>query len=323
MSMQQMTEESTAAPLIALTGPTGSGKSALAIELAEALDGEIVSCDSVAVYREMEIGTAKPSAKQRLRVPHHCLDLYAPNEACTAGDYARHARAAIAKIRSRGKLPIVAGGTGLYLRALLEGLAPAPPRDEELRVRLRARAAGRGTAYLHRLLQRLDARASELIHPNDLPKLVRSIEVTLQAKQPQTEQWDAGRDALTGFRVLHLGLAPSRVALYARINDRAQQMFARGLVEETAALAAKFGRSCRPLLSLGYVQALGELEGSLSRAEAIAAAQQGHRNYAKRQMTWFRREPAVHWLEGFGDDADVLAAVLQLAQEHIAAQATS
>jgi len=299
-------------PLIVIAGPTASGKTALALHLAEALGGEIISCDSVAVYRLMEIGTAKPSAEERARVPHHCLDLYWPDEACTAGDYARHARAAIADIRDRGKLPIVAGGTGLYLRALLEGLAPSPPRDEALRERLRESAAKRNAGYLHRMLKRLDARAAELIHANDTPKLIRSIEVTLAARQPQTEQWSAGRDPLVGYRAMQFGLGPEREALYVRINQRAAAMFERGLVEETEMLRTSFGDDCRPLTSLGYAQAMSVLRGEMTMAQAVAAAQQGHRNYAKRQMTWFRRESAMRWLAGFGDDEGVKAEALEL-----------
>ena len=307
-------------PLIALVGPTASGKTALAIALAEALGGEIVSCDSVAVYRLMEIGTAKPSAAERARVPHHCLDLYWPDEACTAGDWARHARAAIADIRSRGRVPIVAGGTGLYLRALLDGLAPAPPRDEALRERLRARAEARGGGYLHRVLQRLDPAAARAIHANDVPKLIRSIEVTLAARTPQSAQWKAGREGLTGYNVVRLGLAPERKALYARIDARAAAMFERGLLEETAMLRERYGDGCRALGSLGYAQAMQVLRGEAALAEAVSAAQQGHRNYAKRQMTWFRREPEMHWLDGFGDERDVQAEALMRARNVVAAR---
>jgi tRNA dimethylallyltransferase len=301
-------------PLLVVAGPTASGKTALAIALAEAVGGEIVSCDSVAVYKLMEIGTAKPTAEERARVPHHCLDLYWPDEACTAGDYARHARAAIAAIRERGRVPIVAGGTGLYLRALLEGLAPAPARDEALRARLRERAETRGSARLHRMLQRLDPRAAELIHANDTPKLIRSIEVTLSARVPQSAQWEAGREALRGYRVLQMGLAPERERLYERINARCAAMFARGLVEETAMLRARFGDDCRALGSLGYAQAMAELRGEMSRVQAVVGAQQGHRNYAKRQGTWFRRESGMEWLRGFGDEAQVREEALALAR---------
>ena len=299
-------------PLIVVAGPTASGKTALALHLAEVLNGEIVSCDSVAVYRLMDIGSAKPTAEERARIPHHCLDLYWPNEPCTAGDYARHARVAITDIRDRGKLPIVAGGTGLYLRALLEGLAPAPPRDEALRARLRTLAAKQGSSYLHRILQRLDPRASELIHANDEPKLIRSIEVTLAARRPQTEQWTEGRDPLTGYRILQFGLNPPREVLYDRINRRAAAMFDRGLVAETDMLRTRFGEDCRALTSLGYAQAISVLRGEITLPEAVVAAQQGHRNYAKRQLTWFRRDPAIHWLLGFGDDKTLQSAALEL-----------
>ncbi len=303
-------------PLLVVAGPTASGKTALALRLAEELGGEIVSCDSVAVYRLMEIGTAKPTLEERARVPHHCIDLYWPDEACTAGDYARHAREAIAGIRERGRIPIVAGGTGLYLRALLEGLAPAPKRDEALRERLRARVEARGSAWLHRVLQRLDPLAAALIHANDVPKLIRSIEVTLAARQPQTEQWLAGRDALQGYSVLRMGLAPMaskeiRARLYARINDRAAAMFERGLMAETEMLRQRFGDECRALGALGYAQAMAVLQGKMMLDAAVAAAQQGHRNYAKRQGTWFRRVETMRWLEGFGDEAAVQQQALE------------
>ncbi len=309
-------------PLLVVAGPTASGKTALALRLAEELGGEIISCDSVAVYRLMEIGTAKPTLEERARVLHHCIDLYWPDEACTAGDYARHAREAIAGIRERGRIPIVAGGTGLYLRALLEGLAPAPQRDEALRERLRARVERRGSAWLHRVLRRLDPRAAELIHANDVPKLIRSIEVTLAARQPQTEQWQVGRDALRGYRVLQMGLASTsskeiRERLYARINDRAAAMFERGLLAETEMLRERYGDACRALGALGYAQAMEVLRGENSLDGAVAAAQQGHRNYAKRQGTWFRREPAMQWLAGFGDEAEVQRAALAMAQSHL------
>ncbi len=304
--------------LLVVAGPTASGKTALALRLAEELGGEIVSCDSVAVYRLMEIGTAKPTLEERARVPHHCLDLYWPDEACTAGDYARHAREAIAGIRERGRIPIVAGGTGLYLRALLEGLAPAPQRDDALRERLRERAERRGSAWLHRVLQRLDPRAAKLIHANDVPKLVRSIEVTLAARQPRTQQWQAGRDPLRGYRVLKMGLAPPRERLYERINTRAAAMFERGLLAETEMLRERFGDDCRALGALGYVQAMAVLRGEMTLDEAVAAAQQGHRNYAKRQGTWFRRETGMRWLAGFGDEAAVQDEALELARAQVA-----
>jgi tRNA dimethylallyltransferase len=285
-------------------GPTASGKSSFALSLAAKLNGEIVSCDSVAVYRHLDIGAAKPSAEDRRRVPHHLMDVVSPDEPFTAGDYSRLARAAIQDISSRRRLPVVVGGTGLYLRALLEGLFAGPPRSEELRQRLRQRAAERGAQYLHRILSRLDAAAARAIHANDAAKIVRAVEVCLSARQPMTELWQQGRDPLQGFRMVHIGLNPDRTALYERINLRAQKMFEHGLVEETKALLERYG-PVRPLDSLGYRQAMQYLQGTLTLPEAIAAAQQAHRNYAKRQITWFKREPDVQWFPGFGSDRGI------------------
>jgi tRNA dimethylallyltransferase len=290
--------------LIAILGPTASGKTALSLRLAEQMHGEIVSCDSVAVYREFEIGTAKPSRAERQRVPHHLIDVAGPSEVVTAGDYSRLARQALRDIASRGRLPIVVGGSGLYLRALLEGLFAGPPRSEELRTRLRERATERGAEYLHKLLRRTDPVAAQTIHANDVPKVVRALEVSISARAPMTGLWQQGRDPLSDFNILRIGLNPDRPALYERINHRARAMFSEGLVEETERLAAQYP-SAWPLSSLGYKQALQHLRGELSLEQAILAAQQGHRNYAKRQLTWFRREPNVHWIAGFGADAAV------------------
>jgi tRNA dimethylallyltransferase len=304
--------KTTLAPLVIVAGPTASGKTALALALAQQFSGEIVSCDSVAVYRGMEIGTAKPTLAERASVPHHLIDVFPPDAPCTAGDFSRLARQAIREISQRDRLPIVCGGTGLYLRALVDGLFPAPPRREPLRQKLRQRAELRGPAHLHRILTRLDPAAARLIHANDAPKLIRAIEVTLSAHQPITRQWQQQpRDPLTGFRILRLCLNPPRAALYDRINRRAAQMFnpptqGGGLVEETAQLLAQYGPDCRPLTSLGYAQAAALLRGEVTRDQAIAAAQQGHRNYAKRQLTWFRKDPALHWLPGFGGDQETI-----------------
>ncbi len=292
--------------LVVVLGPTASGKTALALALAEKFDGEIMNCDSVAMYREFEIGTAKPTRSERSGIPHHLFDCVSPAAHVTAGEYARQARQVVEEVNNRRKLPIVVGGTGLYLRALLEGLFPGPQRSEELRERLRERRDLCGSRYLHRILRRLDSAAAQKIHSNDVPKVIRAIEVCLAARQKITHMWrEGGGDPLTGFRILRLGLNPERQALYERINQRARKMFEGGLIEETRLLLDKYGSAAWPLSSLGYRQAVQALRGEITREQAIAAAQQAHRNYAKRQMTWFRREPDVYWLEGFGDSAAI------------------
>jgi tRNA dimethylallyltransferase len=302
--------------IVVVVGPTASGKTALALAIARRFGGEIVNCDSVAMYREFEIGTAKPSAAERAEVPHHLVDCVDPLADVSAGEYARQARQILREIalrenELRRRLPIVSGGTGLYLRALLEGLSPGPQRSEELRNKLRARAEKRGSGHLHRILRRLDAAAANRIHANDVAKVIRAIEVCLASRQTSrlnmTELWQQGREPLHGFRILRLGLNPEREVLYARINQRAAKMFDDGLIAETERLLAKYGDQARPLASLGYKQALQFLRGELNRESALAAAQQAHRNYAKRQITWFRREPEVRWLAGFGDDPAIQA----------------
>ncbi len=310
--------------VVVVLGPTASGKTALSLAMAGRFGGEIVNCDSVAMYREFEIGTAKPSAAERAKIPHHLVDCVNPLADVSAGEYARQARQILGEIVLRGApsedeqgkhLPIVSGGTGLYLRALIDGLFPGPQRSEELRNKLRARARKRGTDHLHRILGRLDASAAKRIHANDVPKVIRAIEVCLGSRQPSrgasgpnmTELWQQGREPLRGFRILRLGLNPEREVLYARINQRAAKMFDEGLIAETEKLRAKYGEQARPLASLGYKQAVQFLRGELDRESALAAAQQAHRNYAKRQITWFRREPDVHWLGGFGDDPAIQA----------------
>jgi tRNA dimethylallyltransferase len=299
--------------LVVVLGPTASGKTTLSLALAERFHGEIVNCDSVAMYRELDIGTAKPTVAERARAPHHLVDSVTPTEFVTAGEYARQARQALDEIKTRGHLPIVVGGTGLYLRALLDGLFSGPQRSEELREQLRERAAARGSNYLHRILQRLDSTAAAKIHANDAPKLIRAIEVCLSSREKISELWrQRGRDSLQGFRILRIGLDPERKLLYERINQRAAQMFEKGLIEETKRLLNEYGK-VGPLSSLGYKQAVQFIGGELSREQAVQAAQQAHRNYAKRQLTWFRREPDVNWLRGFGDDSNIQQAAMDLA----------
>ena len=299
---------------VLLLGPTGSGKTALSLALGERFGGEIVSCDSVAVYRGMDLGTAKPTADERARLPHHLIDVANPDQPFTAGEYSRQARAALRELTARGRLPIVTGGTGLYLRALTEGLFAGPERHEELRLRLQKSRERHGEAWLHRLLARFDPASAARIHANDAPKLIRAIEVCLTTRKPLSEVM--ARDRLTGFRLLRIGLNPPRQALYDRLNQRAAAIFASGLVEETRGLLARYG-PVKALDSLGYRQALAVLAGTMSVAAAVEASQQGHRNYAKRQLTWFRREPEVHWIAGFGDLSAVLRTAIALVEEHL------
>lgn len=299
---------------IILLGPTGSGKTALSLSLGERFGGEVVSCDSVAVYREMDLGSAKPTRAEQARLPHHLIDVAEPDAPFTAGAYSRAARAALKDISTRGRLPIVTGGTGLYLRALTEGLFDGPERQEDLRARLRRSAEKHGAGWLHKLLARLDGATATRIHANDTPKLIRAIEVCVAAQRPMSEVM--ARDPLTGYRLLRIGLDPPRAALYERLNARCAAMFRAGLVEETRGLLERYG-PVKALDSLGYRQALAVVRGELSETAAVAAAQQGHRNFAKRQMTWFRREPDVHWVQAFGDAQESIGASAKLIEKSI------
>ena len=302
--------------VVILLGPTGSGKTALSLELAERFDGEIVSCDSVAVYRGMEVGTAKPTSEERARAPHHLIDVTTLDQAFTAGEYSRLARESLQEIKARKRMPIVTGGTGLYLRALTEGLFAGPARQEEIRARLRASAERHGNGWLHRMLARVDRETAKRVHANDTSKVIRAIEVCVAARRPMSAIFanqGMGRDPLTGFRLLRIGLNPPREKLYERLNARCGAMFAAGLVEETRGLLEKYGE-VKALDSLGYRQARGVIDGTMSEEAAIATAQQGHRNYAKRQMTWFRREPELQWIERFGDEAETVRAAVELVE---------
>jgi len=304
---------------VLLLGPTGSGKTALSLALGEHFGGEIISCDSVAVYRGMDLGTAKPTPGERARLPHHLIDVADPDQPFTAGEYSRQARAALHAIAARGRLPIVTGGTGLYLRALTEGLFSGPTRQTELRERLNRSRQRHGDAWLHRILARLDPASATRIHANDAPKLIRAIEVCLTSREPLSQVLDnqeLARDPLTGFGLLRIGLNPPRKTLYDRLNQRAAAMFAAGLIEETRELLDRYG-PVKALDSLGYRQAAAVLDGTLTLASAIEAVQQGHRNYAKRQLTWFRREPSVQWLQCFGDQQETLPAAITLVEAEL------
>ena len=305
-------------PLVAVIGPTGSGKSHLALQLARQFGGEIVNCDSIQVHRGLNIGAAKLPPAWRLSVPHHLIDIIDPCQELTAGGYARRARQAIHEITGRGNLPVVAGGTGFYLRALLEGLSPAPLRDETLRHRLQAISV-RCPSALFRYLRRFDPAAARRIHPNDQQKLIRAIEMTIRAGQPASAVQSAARAPLQGYRVLKLGLAPPRAELYAALNRRSAAMFEQGLVEETSQLLrAGVPLQAKALCSLGYKQAVQVLTAGLSLENAVQELQTRTRQYAKRQMTWFRRETDVNWLAGFGHSPSVEACAAEFVRSFLA-----
>ena len=286
-----------APPLVAIVGPTASGKSALALRVAGARAGEIVSCDSLQVFRGLDIGSAKPTPEERRAVPHHLIDVADPDEMFSAAEYARRARAAVAEIRARGRLPVVVGGTGLYLRALLQGLFEGPARDEALRRRLERIAVRFGSERLHRLLGRIDPDAAARIRPRDRVRVVRALEVFRATGSTLTARQREGAKPLEGFRVRVLGLAPDRVRLREAVVVRAREMLARGLVEEVRGLLARGLRpDARPLQAIGYRQAVSVLRGELTGEEAQRAIVQATMRYAKRQMTWFRHQAEVTWV---------------------------
>jgi tRNA dimethylallyltransferase len=288
-------------PLIAIVGPTASGKSALAILLAQHLGGEVVACDSTQLYRGFDVGTAKPTAEERLGVAHHLIDVLDPREPATAGGYRERAISVLEDLRARNRLPIFTVGTGLYLRALLEGLADVPLRSEELRERLWASVAAHPPGHLHRILKRLDPPSAEKIAPGDEQKLIRAVEVCLLAKKPLSEVHRAGRNPLRGWRAIKIGLSPDREALYQRIHARTDAMLAAGWMEEVRGLVASgLPADAKPFDFIGYRELRAVLTGEMKLEEAKAAIQQATRRYAKRQLTWFRRDVQVHWLSGFG-----------------------
>jgi tRNA dimethylallyltransferase len=297
-------------PLVAIVGPTGSGKSDLAVRVAEEFGGEVVNCDSIQLYRYLDIGSAKLPPSERRGIPHHLIDVLDPDEIFTAGEYARRGRAILADITRRGRLPVVAGGTGFYLRALLEGLFRGPTRDEALRARLTEREARR-PGSLHRLLRRFDRAAAKRIHEKDVPKVVRALEVCLLTRRPMTELFRDGRDALEGYRTFKAGLFPGRDQLAARLNERCAGMFDTGIVEEVRGILARgFPANAKSLESLGYRQALQVIQGQLTVKEAIFYAQRDTRRYAKRQMTWFRAERGLTIYGSFGSDPSLQTAVV-------------
>jgi tRNA dimethylallyltransferase len=295
-------------PLVAIVGPTASGKSSLAVALARKLGAEVIACDSTQVYRGFDIGTAKPTLEERGGVPHHLLDVVEPSFPFTAGEYRVRAVAVLEDLRHRARLPILTVGTGLYLRALLEGLADAPARSEELRARLEAGADARSLQYLHRVLRRLDPEAALRIGSRDRPKMIRAIEVCLLTGRPLSEVHRSGRTPLEGYRPIKIGLQPPRAALYERIERRVHTMLEHGWLDEVARLVREgVPQNSKPFDFIGYSELHAHLEGTVTLAAATKAIAQATRRYAKRQLTWFRKEPIVNWLPGFGDDPAIIA----------------
>jgi tRNA dimethylallyltransferase len=293
-------------PLVVIMGPTASGKSALAMALAKNLHAEIIACDSTQLYRGVDIGTAKPSADERRDISHHLIDVLDPSEVATAGGYRDLALAALADLRERLRLPILTVGTGLYMRALLEGLADLPLRSEEVRARLRESATKHGAAHLHSVLRKMDREAAKKIAPTDEQKLIRAIEVCILTRKPITEVHRAGRNPLQGWMILKIGLMVERDELYRRIAERTDAMIAGGWLDEVKQLlAAGIAPDAKLFDFIGYREMLGVLRGKLSMEQARATIQQATRNYAKRQMTWFRKDPSTRWFPGTGDDIPI------------------
>ncbi len=284
-----------AARLIAIVGPTASGKSALALDLALRHGGEIVSCDSLQVFRGLDVGSAKPTPEERARVPHHLLDVVDPDHGFSAADYARLAREAVAAIAQRGRLPVVAGGSGLYLRALLHGLFDGPSRDPALRERLEGMAARHGDARLFRLLTRRDPEAALRIEPRDRVRVVRALEILIRTGLPQSRHFESGAEPLPGFEVVVFGLAPPRDELRRRVEARTADMFSGGLLDEVRGLLTRYPRRPRPLGAIGYREAVSVVDGRLEEQEARHAIVASTMRYAKRQMTWFRHQETVQW----------------------------
>ena len=291
-------------PLLGIVGPTGAGKSALALRLAASFPAEIVSCDALQVYRGANIGTGKLSVSERRGITHHLLDVADPSQEFSAASYIRLAAPIIKDIDSRGKVPIVVGGTGLYLRALLRGLFEGPGRDLQLRNRIVDIARRRGLEFVHRMLRRVDPGSARRIHPNDLIRTVRALEVRLLAKRPMSDLMEERTSLLAGYHAVLVGLAPPRRELAGRIEDRVRGMFEHGLADEVRRIVSDFGHDAPVTKAIGYRQVARYLAGEIGLDEAQYLTVKATLQYAKRQMTWFRREEGVVWFACSGDDPE-------------------
>lgn len=307
-------------PILVLTGPTASGKGRLAVEVSERLGGEILSADSMKVYRGMDIGTAKPAAEVRRRVPHHLLDVADPEGTFSTALWVELADAAIAEVHARGRVPVVSGGTPLYLKALLEGLFEGPSANEAIRTRLREEAAARGTAALHRRLAEVDPVAAERIHPNDLRRIVRALEVHELTGVPISEhqrQWGSRRGR---YRPLLVGIRRSREDLDRRIERRVLRMVEAGLKEEVERLAARpEGLARGPRQALGYAEVLEHLEQGTPWDETVEAIVVHTRQFARAQLKWFRRFEGLVWVDAGPDTPteDLADRIEELWREHL------
>ncbi len=300
--------------LIAIVGPTASGKSTLAVALAQRIGGEVVSCDSTAVYRGFDIGTDKPPRAARRGVPHHLIDVAEPVERYSAARYAREASAAVRTITERGRTPIVAGGTGLYYRALTRGLFDGPGRDDALRARLERIADRRGDAFLHRMVARLDPPSAMRIQPRDRKRLIRALEVYFVTGRPLTDHFVDTRPPLAEYDRVTLGLRAAPDETARRVAARVDRQFDGGLLQEIRALlAAGVPPSAHPFGGLVYRQALEHLNGVRDEAATRALIAQENRRYARRQGIWFRKEPGVRWLAQPGDHPTALDEALATA----------
>jgi tRNA dimethylallyltransferase len=307
-----MSESKTLFPLVAIVGPTASGKSALGVKLAERFGGEVMACDSTQLYCGFDIGTAKPTLTERRGVPHHLIDVLGPKDDATAGGYRQMALQILQDLRRRNRLPVFTVGTGLYLRALLEGLADVPQRSEELRERLLSSVDEHPPGHLHRILKRLDPQAAGKIARTDEQKLIRAVEVCILARKPISAVHSTGRVPLEGWRVLKVGLMPLREKLNERIHARTDAMLEQGWMREVQALLdGGPNENAKPFDFIGYRELRAALRGQTTVQVAREAIQQATRRYAKRQLTWFRKEPGVRWFSGFGDDAGVQTSVLE------------
>jgi tRNA dimethylallyltransferase len=299
--------------VVAILGPTATGKSALGLALAERFRGEIVNCDSTAVYRGFDIGTDKVAVAERRGIPHHLIDIVDAIGEYTAAQYAEDAAAVIRGILERGRLPILVGGTGFYFRALTRGLFPGPGRDQALRARLEALAARRGVAALHRLLSRVDPASAARIQPRDLKRMVRALEVYLLTGRPLTDHFADTRSPLPDVDFLPIGVRLPAAQISERVVRRVDDQFARGLLEEIRALLARgIPETARPFGGLVYRQALEHLRGVRDEASTRALIAQENRHYARRQLIWFRKEPNLIWLDGPGESPATLAAANRL-----------